>query len=273
MVKPRAGLLSWMPAELSQVVRDCLNTHHVGVYDGHMVQKIEMDNNRLRVVCHNLDLTADMILMAIGVRPNTEIAAAAGIASGAGGAIAVDKSLKTSVEDIYAAGDCTDAHHIVTGKSAWIPLALRANRAGWAVADHIAGKKADLEGIAGTAVFKLFDLEVARSGLSVSEAEAAGFSPESVVISSRSRAHAHPGSSTIWVQLVGDSLSGRLLGAQMVGHEGTAHRINAIAVALHANMTVSQFSQTDLAYAPPFGPVWDPMLTAANQLIKKMPDK
>ncbi|MFH0729894.1 MAG: FAD-dependent oxidoreductase [Pseudomonadota bacterium] len=273
MVKPRTGILPWMPAELSQVVRDCLSIHHVGVYDGHMVQKIEKENQRVRVVCNDLALCADMILLAAGVRPNTGVAAAAGIALGAGGAIAVDNTLKTNMADIYAAGDCADAHHIVTEKSAWIPLALRANRAGWAVADHIAGKKADIEGIVGTAVFKVFDLEVARSGLSVSEAVAAGFSPESVVISSRSRAHAHPGSSTIWVQLVGDSISGRLLGAQMVGHEGTAHRINAIAVALHAHMTVSQFSQTDLAYAPPFGPVWDPMLTAANQLIKKIPEK
>jgi NADPH-dependent 2,4-dienoyl-CoA reductase/sulfur reductase-like enzyme len=273
MVKPRPGLLPWMPLELSQVVRECLGTHHVGVYDGHIVQKIEKENERLRVVCNELSLGADMILVAVGVRPNSGFAAAAGIALGAGGAIAVDKHLRTNLEDIYAAGDCADAHHIVTGKSEWIPLALRANRAGWAVADHIAGKKGDLDGITGTAVFRVFDLEVARSGLSVPEAAAAGFSPESVVISSRSRAHAHPGASMIWVQLVGDRVSGRLLGAQMVGREGTAHRINAVAVALHAHMSVAQFSQTDLAYAPPFGPVWDPMLTAANQLIKKMPEK
>lgn len=273
MVKPRAGLLPWMPEELSQVVRECLNANHVGVYDGHIVQKIEKENHRLQVVCKDITLAADMILVATGVRPNSGFAAKAGIALGAGAAIAVDSYLKTNVDDIYAAGDCADAHHIVTGKSVWIPLALRANRAGWAVADHIADKKTALEGITGTAVFKVFDLEVARSGLSEAEAEAAGFTPESVVISSKSRAHAHPGSSTIWVQMVGDKLSGRLLGVQMVGREGTAHRINAIAIALQARMTVSQFSQADLAYAPPFGPVWDPMLTAANQLIKKMPKK
>ena len=271
MVKPRAGLLPWMPVELSQVVRDCLNANHVGVYDGHIVQKIEKENQQFKVFCTTTTLSADMILVATGVRPNSELAARAGISLGAGGAIGVDTQLKTNVDDIYAAGDCADAHHIVTGKSAWIPLALRANRAGWAVADHIAGKKTALEGITGTAVFKVFDLEVARSGLCVAEAEAAGFSPESVVINSRSRAHAHPGASTIWVQMVGDKVSGRLLGVQMVGKEGTAHRINAAAIALQAQMTVSQFSQADLAYAPPFGPVWDPMLTAANQLEKKMP--
>lgn len=272
MVKPRAGILPWMPAELSQVVRDCLTDNHVGVYDGYGVEKIEKESHRFQVVCGGISLAADMVLVATGVLPNSGFAADAGIALGAGGAIAVDNYLRTNVDDVYAAGDCADAHHIVTGKRAWIPLALRANRAGWAVADHIAGKKTSLDGIVGTAVFKVFDLEVARSGLSVAEAEAAGFSPESVVISSRSRAHAHPGSSTVWVQMVGDKASGRLLGTQMVGREGTtAHRINAVAIALQAHMTVSQFSQADLAYAPPFGPVWDPMLTAANQLIKRMP--
>jgi len=97
-----------------------------------------------------------------------------------------------------------------------------------------------------------------------------GFDPADVVIKSRSRAHAHPGSMTIYVHLIGDRKTGRLLGAQMVGKEGAAHRINAAAVALHNKMTVAHFSQTDLAYAPPFGPVWDPLLTAANQLMKKI---
>ena len=102
------------------------------------------------------------------------------------------------------------------------------------------------------------------------EAERAGFKPESVTVKTRSRAHAHPGSAPIQVHMVGDKDSGRLLGVQMVGREGAAHRINAPAVALHAKMTVAAFSQADLAYAPPFGPVWDPLLTAANQLMKKL---
>ncbi|RLB11925.1 MAG: pyridine nucleotide-disulfide oxidoreductase, partial [Deltaproteobacteria bacterium] len=128
----------------------------------------------------------------------------------------------------------------------------------------------ELDGIAGTAVFKVFDLQVARTGLNAKEAETAGFDPAQVVIKSRSRAHAHPGSSPILVNMVSDRKSGRLLGVQMVGKEGVAHRINAAAVALHAKMTVADFVQCDLAYAPPFSPVWDPLLTAANQLIKQM---
>jgi len=183
--------------------------------------------------------------------------------------ISVDRTLRTSDEFIYSAGDCADAYHVVTGKKTWIPLALRANRAGWAVADNVTGRKTELQGIAGTAVFKVFDLEVARTGLSVDEAKEFGFEPAEVMIESRSRAHAHPGSSTIGVQMVAERKSGRLLGAQLVGKEGAVHRVKAVVVALHQQMTVEAFSQCDLAYAPPFSPVWDPMLTAANQLLKQ----
>ncbi|MCP4720260.1 MAG: pyridine nucleotide-disulfide oxidoreductase, partial [Desulfobacteraceae bacterium] len=127
-----------------------------------------------------------------------------------------------------------------------------------------------LQGVAGTSVFKVFSLEVARSGLNFKEAKEAGFDPVENNVKTRSRAHGHPGSTSIHINMVADKKTGRLLGAQMVGKEGVAHRINAIAVALHNKMTVKNFSQTDLAYAPPFGPVWDPLLTAANQLVKKI---
>jgi NADPH-dependent 2,4-dienoyl-CoA reductase/sulfur reductase-like enzyme len=138
------------------------------------------------------------------------------------------------------------------------------------VADNIIGKQVELKGIAGTAVFKVFNLQVARTGLSMAESQEFGFDPAEIVIESRSRAHAYPGSSTIHVQMIGDRKSGRLLGAQMVGLEGAAHRINAPAVALQSGMSVEDFIQCDLAYAPPFSPVWDPALTAANQLMKNM---
>jgi NADPH-dependent 2,4-dienoyl-CoA reductase/sulfur reductase-like enzyme len=124
--------------------------------------------------------------------------------------------------------------------------------------------------VAGTAVFKVFDLQVARTGLSMAEAEEAGFDPAEAVIFARSRAHRHPGASQIGVQMVGDRATGRLLGIQMVGREGVAHRIDAPAVALHAGMTVAQFHECDLAYAPPFGATWDPMHIAAQQLMKKL---
>jgi NADPH-dependent 2,4-dienoyl-CoA reductase/sulfur reductase-like enzyme len=271
MVKPNPRFLPWMADELSDVVQKEVEANGAKLHLGHAVQKIEAVNNGQSVVCEDLILDADMVIVAIGITPNSECAVAAGLETGIKNAIAVDRGLKTSDENIYAAGDCADAYHVVTGEKTWIPLALRANRAGWAVADAICKKTSELDGVVGSSVFKVFDLEVARTGLSLKEAKQSGFDPADVVIKSRSRAHAHPGSTTIHVHLIGDQKTGRLLGAQMVGKEGVAHRINAVAVALHNQMTVARFSQTDLAYAPPFSPVWDPLLTAANQLLKKMP--
>ncbi|MGA8282284.1 MAG: FAD-dependent oxidoreductase [Desulfobacterales bacterium] len=268
MVKPGPRFLPWLREELAERVREEVTTSGVAVRAGHRIERIETVGGGLQVVCEGLTLESEMVLVATGVTPNTALAGAAGITLGVNGSVAVDRRLQTSDPDIYAAGDCADAYHVVTGRKTWIPLALRANRAGWAAADNVCGQAVELPGVAGTAVFRVFDMEVARTGLTPQEAEKAGFEPAEKMIKTSSRAHAHPGSSPIYVSLVGDKKTGRLLGAQMVGREGVAHRINAPAVALHARMTVEDFSQTDLSYAPPFGPTWDPCLTAANQLLK-----
>ena len=233
-----------------------------------MYRSIERVGQHLGLNFNGSGIEVDMVLMSVGIVPNSEMAAEAGLELGPSNAIAVDKTLRTSDPDIFAAGDCADAFHVVTGKRVWIPLALRANRSGWAVADNITGNTVELPGVAGTAVFKVLDLEVAHTGLSMHEAVTAGFDPVQETIQSRSRAHAHPGNQTIYVNLLADKKTGKLIGGNMVGKEGVAHRIDAVAVALHANMTVEEFFQCDLAYAPPFSPVWDPMLTAANQLLK-----
>ena len=270
MIKPGPGLLPWMEPQLSGVVQQELEACGVVLYPGVRILDVEPGEKGLIVHGEGAAIEAEMIIVAVGVQPNSGIAVEAGLEAGPHQAISTDDRLRTSDPHIYAAGDCADAIHAVTGQRVWIPLALRANRAGWAVADNVCGKPVSLPGIVGTAVFRVLGLEVARTGLTVQEAAAAGFHPVSGVIQSRSRAHAHPGASQLWVQMVADQQTGRLLGAQMVGREGAAHRINAVAVALHNRMTVEDFSRTDLAYAPPFGPVWDPLLTAANQLLKKI---
>ncbi|MBF0375951.1 MAG: FAD-dependent oxidoreductase [Desulfamplus sp.] len=284
MVKPGSQFLPWMVPELAKVVKQELDVNGVKTYSGYKIKKIERvrvsdkkdNNNLLAVICENtisnetLILDADIVIVASGVKPCSELAVEAGLETSISGSISVDKSLKTSDDNIYAAGDCADAVHVVTGEKCWIPLALRANRAGWAVADNVCGIETLLTGVAGTAVFKVFDLQIARTGLTVKEAISSGFDAVEVVIHTRSRAHAHPGSEAVHVAMVGDRKTRRLIGVQMVGKDGVAHRINAAAVALHLKMTVEDFFQTDLAYAPPFGPVWDPLLTAANQLLKKL---
>jgi NADPH-dependent 2,4-dienoyl-CoA reductase/sulfur reductase-like enzyme len=270
MAKPGPDLIPWMSRALAGVVEKELSDNNVQLHLGCEIYAIEKTGGTLSVLAKDRTLEADMVLVAIGIDPNSELAVNAGIEWGPGNAIAVDRQMRTSDPDVYAAGDCADAYHVVTGKKAWIPLALRANRAGWAVADNVCGKPTELQGVAGTAVFKVFNLQVARTGLSTEESRRFGFAVEDVTIKSSSRAHNHPGAQPIWVQLAGDKKTGRMLGAQLVGSESAAHRINAAVVALHNRMTVADFVQTDLAYAPPFGPVWDPLLTAANQLLKRL---
>lgn len=270
MVKPGPRLLPWLPEKMAQIVQDELIRKSITLHPGTDILRIEPKDTGTRIICDGLSLDADLAIGATGVAPCSDLARDAGLTLGISSAIQVDPYLHTSNPDIFAAGDCGDAIHVVTGNPVWIPLALRANRAGWAVADNLTGNNTALQGVAGTAVFKVFDLTVARSGLTLSEAKKAGFDPVENQITSLSRARWQPGAAKIYVNMVGDRQSGRLLGAQITGTDGVAHRINAVAVALHAHMSVADFIQTDLAYAPPFSPTWDPMLTAAIQLGKKL---
>ena len=270
MVKPRPDLLPWMHRDLTAMVQKELEENGVNLYLGHETKGLEQTARGLKADFEGVGFNCQMVLVAIGVKPNSELAAHAGLELGPRQSISIDRAAQTSDTDIYAAGDCADAYHVVTGEKTWIPLALWANRSGYAAADNVTRIKTKLPAVAGTAVFKLFDLQIARTGLTVKEAEEFGFEPEEVCIESHTRSSIHPGASRMGVQMVGDKKSGRLLGMQIVASEGAAHRINAPAVALYNKMTVDEFSKVDTAYAPPFGPTWDPMLTAANQLLKKL---
>src|SRR6056297_1987475 len=213
----------------------------------------------------------DAVLVATGVAPSAELAAEAGVELGETGAIATDEYGRTNDDTVYAAGDCAEAHNVVTDAPDYVPLALTANRAGRAIGSTVAGDPTEVGDIVGTAVVKVFDLEVARTGVTDPEvAEEAGYDPVSKVITAESRAHYYPGGKPITIEMVGDRETGRLLGAAMVGEEGVAKRIDSVATALHAGMTVEEVQNLDLSYAPPFSPVWDPVLTAAKVLSGKL---
>ena len=213
------------------------------------------------------DVPVDVAMVGVGVAPNADLAEAAGIELGGTGAIATDEYGRTNHEDVFAAGDCAEARHVVTGEPDHVPLALTANRAGRAIGGTVAGDPTPTGAIAGTAVLKAFDLEVARTGITDEErAREAGFDPVSVSIEAESRAHYYPGGSPITIGMTADRASGRLLGASMVGREGVAKRIDTVATALDAGMTVAEVETLDLSYAPPFSPVWDPVLTTAKVL-------
>jgi NADPH-dependent 2,4-dienoyl-CoA reductase/sulfur reductase-like enzyme len=210
----------------------------------------------------------DMALVGTGVRPRTALAEAAGVECGETGAIATDSYRETNVSDVYAAGDCAEATHVVTGDPAYVPLALTANRHGRAVGATVAGTPTEGGGVAGTAAVKSFDVEASRTGLFPEAAEAAGFDPISRTITTKSRAGYYPEGGKIDVTLVADRGTGRVLGGGLVSAygEGAVHRSHALVGAVTEGVTVDELANYDLAYAPPFNTTWDPVLTAAKVL-------
>ncbi|MCK5879559.1 MAG: FAD-dependent oxidoreductase [Holophagae bacterium] len=213
---------------------------------------------------------ADLVVMAKGIRPSVKLAEDAGIRLGAGGAIAVDQRMETSATGIFAAGDCAESYHRINNKKIYVPLGTVANKHGRVAGLNCARQSARFPGVISSAEFKLFEMEVARTGMTLHEAVENEFDAEEIVIRTTSAAHGYPESCPIQVEMVGDRKSGQLLGAQMIGETGVAERINIVAVAVFNGNTVDEFSMFDLAYAPPFAPVWDPVLVAANVLKGKL---
>ncbi|MFB6153051.1 MAG: FAD-dependent oxidoreductase, partial [Halodesulfurarchaeum sp.] len=252
-------------------VEDELEANGVNLHLDTKVEGFKGDESVSAVRTESGQVPVDAVVIGVGVSANAELAEEAGIEIGDTGAIATDEYGRTSAEDVYAAGDVAEMTHVVTGEPDHVPLALTANRAGRAIGQTVAGDPTPVGEIAGTAVVKAFDLEAARTGIIDTErAEEAGFDPVSVDITAKSRAGYYPGGHPIQIQLVGDADSEAVLGAAMVGREGVSKRIDTVATALHAGMTVDELEYLDLSYAPPFGPTWDPVLTAAKVLNGKL---
>jgi CoA-dependent NAD(P)H sulfur oxidoreductase len=253
-----------LDAELAAHVQAELTRHSVEVRLEQTVEALVGDERVREVQFGGQSIPTELVILAVGVRPSVELARQAGIVLGPTGAIAVDDHQRTSVDHIWAAGDVAEAYHRVTGRPAWVPLGTTANKQGRVAGENLGGGDARFGGIVGTAVVKVFDLEAASSGLSAARARAEGYAVQSVSATANSRAHYMPGHQEIHVKLVYEEGSRRLLGGQLVGREGVAKRIDVIAAALHGGWTVDELAELDLSYAPPFSPVWDPILVAAN---------
>jgi NADPH-dependent 2,4-dienoyl-CoA reductase/sulfur reductase-like enzyme len=210
-------------------------------------------------------VAADIAVIGLGVRPNVELARAAGIGVGESGGIKVDDHLRTDSPHIWAAGDCVESHHRMTGRSVVVALGTHANKQGRVVGTNIAGGNAAFGGVLGTAITRFQDREIARTGLTEREAAAAGFDALGVTTEASSRAHYYPDAQPMKIKLVVERGTGRLLGAQIVGGASAGKRIDVLATALWNRMTVPELAEMDLSYAPPFSPVWDPVLLAAGK--------
>jgi CoA-dependent NAD(P)H sulfur oxidoreductase len=256
--------------ETARVVEDHLRERGVDLYLETAVQGFAGVDRVESVELEDESVSADLVIVGVGVAPNVELAEEAGIELGPTGAIATDEYGRTNDGDVYAAGDCAEATNVVTGEPDHVPLALTANRAGRAIGSTVAGDPTPTGGTAGTAIVKAFELGAARTGIVDDErAREAGFDPVSVTIDAETRPHYYPGASELTVTLVADRETERVLGASVVGREG-AKRIDTVATALHAELTVTELQNLDLAYAPPFSPVWDPILTAAKVLAGRL---
>jgi NADPH-dependent 2,4-dienoyl-CoA reductase/sulfur reductase-like enzyme len=213
-------------------------------------------------------LETDLVLIGIGVAPEVSLASEAGLNLGPTGAIAVNEHLQTNVPFIYAAGDCCECFHRVSRRAAYAPLGDIANKQGRIAGANIGGQNISFAGIVGSICFKVFNLEVASTGLTEEEAQEVGLNAASVTIQGASRAHSFPGSGQLHIRLVADTENGRLLGAQAVGSDGVVSRINALAAALTGGLSLEELAYLDLAYAPPFSAAWDPIHVAAQKLLK-----
>ncbi|MEU1247028.1 FAD-dependent oxidoreductase [Micromonospora arida] len=255
--------------DMAELVADAMRSLGVTIRTSLPVSGLEQQDGRVSaVVTAEGPIPTDVVVMGLGVRPNTALAEAAGLPLGPTGAIRVDRRMRVpGLPGVWAAGDCVETLHRVSGLPVHVPLGTHANKQGRIAGINIGGGYATFAGVIGTAVTKVCDLEVGRTGLREREAAAAGFEFVSVIAESTNRAGYYPGARPMTVKLIAERPSGRLLGAQIVGWSEAAKRIDTLAVALWNGMTVDDMTALDLGYAPPYAPVWDPVLIAARKAV------
>ena len=258
-----------MDADVAEAISQAMRDAGVSVFLREKLERFEADSKgTLRaVVTDRQTLEADLVILGIGVRPNAELAEAAGIELGANGAIKVNKRLETSVPRVWAAGDCAESFHLVKERPVFIALGTVANKHGLVAGINISGGTMEFPGVLGTAITRFQDLEISRTGLSEREAEEIGIPFRAKTVDALTRSHYFPGTAKVKVKLLAEEATGRLLGGQIVGGKGAAKRIDTIAAAITARLTAEQLVYMDLSYAPPFSPVWDPVQTAARTLV------
>jgi len=268
LVEKMAQVMNTLDADMAAPLADTLVAAGVQLYLEESLIGFEVVRGTIRgVTTDKRTLPADFVLIGLGVRPNSDLAAQAGIPVGETGGIKMDNRMQTEIAGIWAAGNCAESFHLVSQRPFSLALGTVANKQGRVAGINIAGGQATFPGVVGTAMVKVFDWEVARTGLQEKELQQLGFSYVSAKIESQTRARYYPGTGRITVKILAEKGSGRLLGGQIVGVEGAAKRIDVLATALHAGLTVEEMINLDLGYSPPFSPVWDPVLIAARQAV------
>ncbi|MEJ2222262.1 MAG: FAD-dependent oxidoreductase [Desulfobacterales bacterium] len=271
LVEQADEVMNTLDADMGALVSAALEETGVKLYRQESLQGFDVHNEHVRaVITDQREIPADIVILGMGVRPNTSLAEKAGILLGEKNAIKVNDRMQTDIENIWSAGDCVESFHLVSQKPFYVALGTVANKQGRIAGINIGGGNAAFPGVVGTAISKICEVGVARTGLQEKEIRQLGLDYVSAKIKSKTRAGYYPEAEDITVKVLAEKGSGRLLGGQIVGRGGAAKRIDVLATALHAGFNVQEMIHLDLSYAPPFSPVWDPVLIAVRQVIKKI---
>lgn len=264
-------ILTLFDEDFASLLRRYLETKGIQIFTSEGIQALvgkEGKVTQVRTASHEIE--AHAVLMSLGVRPRIDLARKAGLKIGETGAVWVNERMETSVEGIYAAGDCAETTHLITGKKVWVPLGSTANKQGRVAGVNLCGGNAVFPGVMGTAIFKVFDFNVAKTGLGMREAEKEGFQPIQAIVRGYDRAHYYPGGKESTLKVIADQKTGRVLGGQAIGEGPSDKLIDILAMALHGKMTAQELANVDLAYAPPYSPALSPVIVAANVLTNKL---
>lgn len=271
LIEKAPQVMATLDSDMATLVADALRAKGVTLHLEESLVGFETRDGVLTAVMTDKGTyPAGIALLGLGVRPNTELAAEAGIPLGVRNALRVDRRMATAVDGVWGAGDCAESHHFITGKPFYVALGTVANRHGRVAGTNIAGGQAVMGGVLGTAVTKICSVEVGRTGLQERELQELGWEYVSETIESRTKAGYYPGSGPIHVKLSAERRTGKILGGQIVGETGSAKRIDVVAAAITGGLTAEAVSELDLGYAPPFSPLWDPVIMAARVLSKKI---
>lgn len=276
LVELNSQVLSMLDSDMVSFVHSTLKTNGVKLFLNNKVNDIQEKDNQMITVLENNSIISDMVILAIGVTPDSNLAEIAGLQLGLKGSIMVNEHMETSKKDIYAVGDAIEVKNVITEEKTLIPLAGPANKQGRIVADNIVGINSKYNGSLGTSIIKVFDLTVASTGINEIVCKKNNLKYEKVILSPQSHAGYYPNAKVLTLKVIYEKVTHRILGAQIIGYDGVDKRIDVLATAIKANMKATELKELELSYAPPFNSAKDPVNLAGliidnieNGLVKQ----